>query len=47
MCGNHLADRVCVDETSEEDKRYEMVVKNLGVKVKIGWDQGPGDEKGN
>lgn len=40
-----MSDRVCVDQTSEEDKWYEMVVENFGIEVEVGGDQSPSHEE--
>lgn len=45
MCGNHLADRVGVDEGNVEDKGDEVVVKNDGVEFEVGGNEDPSCEE--
>jgi len=47
MRGDHLANRVSIDETAEEDEGHQMVVENLRVEVEIGRDEGPSNEEGD
>jgi hypothetical protein len=46
MCHDHLSDRIGVDETSEEDKWDNMVVKNERVEFQIDGDEQPDEEEG-
>jgi len=47
MCSDHLPNRICVDQTSEENEGYEVVVQDFGVEVEVSWDKGPGYEEGD
>lgn len=47
MRSDHLADGVCIYETSEEYEGDEVVVEDLGVEPEVGRDQSPGEEEGD
>jgi hypothetical protein len=42
MCSDDLAHGISVNETSKEDKGYEMVVQDFRVEVEIHRDESPG-----
>lgn len=46
VSGNHLTDGVSIDKTSEEDEWDEVLVKDCWAEVKVGCDEGPGEEEG-
>lgn len=41
----NLSDRVCIDQTAEENERHEMVVQDFRVEVEVDWNKGPGDKE--
>ena len=47
MCNDHLANGVCVEQTSIENERYEMVIKDDRLQVEVCGDMCRSDEEGS